>query len=64
MEQLIAEIKAVPLAKGCEEVFYPGEIEARNDTKYRQEGLQFPDDTLVDLAKIARETGLESKLPF
>ena len=33
MEALIAQIKAVPLAQGFSEVFYPGEIEARNDHK-------------------------------
>ncbi len=64
MEQLIAGIKSVPLAKGCDEVFYPGEIEARNDIKHRAEGLRLPQDTLTDLARIARETGLGDKLPF
>lgn len=64
MEQFIEEIKAVPLAKGHEEVFYPGEIEANNDARNRKEGIQFPDDTLADLRRIAKETGLESKLPF
>jgi len=64
MEQYIAEIKAVPLAQGCDEVFYPGEIEARNDVRNRSEGLLFPDDTLADLARIARDTKLESKLPL
>jgi LDH2 family malate/lactate/ureidoglycolate dehydrogenase len=63
MERFISEIKAVPLAQGCDEVFYPGEMEARNDAKSRSEGLQFPQDTLADLARIARETGLEAKLP-
>jgi len=63
MEQYIRELKSVPLAKGHAEVFYPGEIEARNDAKYRKEGLPFPDDTLADLMKIAKETGQESKLP-
>ncbi|MBX9905865.1 MAG: Ldh family oxidoreductase, partial [Burkholderiales bacterium] len=29
MEQFIAEIKSVPLAQGFDEVFYPGEMEAR-----------------------------------
>ena len=35
MEQLITELKSVPLAQGFEEVLYPGEIEARNDAKHR-----------------------------
>jgi len=64
MEQFADEIKAVPTAKGFDEVFYPGEIEANNDKRNRKEGLQLPDDTLADLKRIARETGLESKLPF
>lgn len=64
MEQYIAEIKAVPLAKGFDEVFYPGEMEANNDIINRRDGLALPDDTLADLARIARETGLEAMLPF
>jgi LDH2 family malate/lactate/ureidoglycolate dehydrogenase len=64
MEQYIAEIKSVPLAKGHDEVFYPGEIEANNDVANRRRGLSLPVDTLADLARIARETGLEAKLPF
>lgn len=64
MEKLIAEIKSVPLARGFEEVFYPGEIEARNEERHLKEGLQLPEQTLVDLAKLGRETGLESLLPF
>ena len=64
MEQFIAEIKAVPLAQGCDEVFYPGEMEARNDVKNRHDGLRLPDDTLADLSRIAKLTGLKSRLPF
>jgi len=64
MEQFADEIKAVPTAKGFDEVFYPGEIEANNDKRNRKEGLQLPDDTLADLKRIAKETGLESKLPL
>ena len=49
MEQFADEIKAVPTAKGFDEVFYPGEIEFNNDRKHRKEGIQLPDDTLADL---------------
>ena len=63
MEQYIAELKAVPRAQGFEEIFYPGEIEARNDARNRREGIQFPEDTIADLRRIAKETGLEAKLP-
>ena len=64
MEQFADEIKAVPTARGFDEVFYPGEIEAGNDARNRKEGIQFPDDTLADLRRIAKEIGLESKLPL
>jgi LDH2 family malate/lactate/ureidoglycolate dehydrogenase len=64
MEQLIAELKSVPLAQGFEEVVYPGELEARNDARNRAEGLLLPDDTLADLRKLAKEHELQSVLPF
>jgi len=64
MEQFADEIKAVPTAKGFDEVFYPGEIEANNDKRNRRDGIQFPDDTLADLKRIAKETRLEARLPF
>jgi LDH2 family malate/lactate/ureidoglycolate dehydrogenase len=64
MEKLIEELKAVPLAKGSDEIVYPGELEARNDAKNRKEGLLLPDDTLADLRKLAQETGLAERLPF
>ena len=63
MEQYIAELKSVPLAKGHDEVFYPGEIEANNNAANRRDGIELPDDTRADLARIAQECGLESKLP-
>jgi LDH2 family malate/lactate/ureidoglycolate dehydrogenase len=59
IEQFIAELKAVPLAPGTEEIFYPGEIEARNDAKHRAEGLTLPERTQEDLSRIASETGVQ-----
>ncbi len=64
MERYIASLKSVPLAQGYDEVFFPGEIEARNDLRNRAEGLVLPDDTISDLRKLAREMGLQEKLPF
>jgi LDH2 family malate/lactate/ureidoglycolate dehydrogenase len=64
MEAFISELKSVPLAKGYDEVFYPGEMEARNDAKNREQGLALPEDTRADLRRIARATGLEAKLPL
>jgi len=64
VEEPIKQIKAVPLAQGFDEVFYPGEIEARNDAKNRREGLLLPEDTLTDLKKVAIEYRLQKLLPF
>lgn len=62
MEELIAEVKSVPLAKGFEEIVYPGELEARNEERNRREGLRLPEQTLADLARLSRETGVELAL--
>ncbi len=64
MEAFLEEIKSVPLAQGHDEVFYPGEIEANNDRRYRRDGLLLAEDTLASLKKIASETGVRAKLPF
>jgi LDH2 family malate/lactate/ureidoglycolate dehydrogenase len=64
MEEMIAGLKAVPLAQGYDEVFYPGEIEARNDIENRRDRLLPPDDTLEDLRNLANAIGQTEKLPF
>jgi LDH2 family malate/lactate/ureidoglycolate dehydrogenase len=64
MEEMIARLKGAKLAKGVDEVYYPGEIEARNNTRHRQEGLLLPADTLADLAKLAEEMQITYGLPL
>jgi LDH2 family malate/lactate/ureidoglycolate dehydrogenase len=58
MESDLAELKAVPPAPGFDEVFYPGEIEARNDVKHRAEGLRLAPDTWADLERLGEDLGL------
>jgi LDH2 family malate/lactate/ureidoglycolate dehydrogenase len=55
---LIAELKSTPRAPGIDEIFYPGEIEARQAEQNARQGLEFPDDTLADLRRIADETSV------
>ena len=57
MEAFIAELKGVPLAEGSEEVFYPGEMEARADERQRREGIELPEDTIADLERIGADCG-------
>ncbi len=54
IEEMIAGLKSVPLAPGSTEIYYPGEIEARNDRRNRSEGLDLPEDTLTDLDNLAK----------
>jgi LDH2 family malate/lactate/ureidoglycolate dehydrogenase len=58
MEQLVAEIRSVPLAPGYHEVLYPGELEARAARGNLEAGLSLPRQTLEDLRQLAAATGV------
>jgi LDH2 family malate/lactate/ureidoglycolate dehydrogenase len=58
MEALIAEMKAVPLAEGSEEIFFPGELEDRSRDRTEREGIELPDKTVDALQQLAAETGV------
>ena len=58
MEQLVAEVKSVPLAQGYDEVFYPGELEDRATREHLDQGLSLPQQTLDDLRRLAGTTGV------
>jgi LDH2 family malate/lactate/ureidoglycolate dehydrogenase len=58
MEALIAEMKAVPLAEGSEEIFFPGELEDRSRDRTEREGIELPDKTVDALEQLAAETGV------
>ena len=58
MEQMIAEVKAVPLAPGFDEILYPGELEARNEARHARDGLELPEKTVADLRAEAERLGV------
>jgi LDH2 family malate/lactate/ureidoglycolate dehydrogenase len=64
VEAMIAGLKGAKLAKGADEIFYPGEIEARNNARNRADGLLLPADTIADLAKLAEEMRVPCDLPL
>jgi LDH2 family malate/lactate/ureidoglycolate dehydrogenase len=64
VERMISELKSVRRAEGVEEVYYPGEIEARNDERNRRTGLSLAAETMTDLERLARQSGLQSLLPW
>lgn len=60
--QLVDEVKSTPTAQGFDEIFYPGEIEDRNAAKVAASGeIELPENTWLDLASLADETGAELK---
>ncbi|MER7559558.1 Ldh family oxidoreductase [Nocardioides sp. NPDC126508] len=58
IDDLIAATKSVPLATGVEEIFYPGEIEARAEARGRLTGVRLPDKTVTDLRGLGAGCGV------
>jgi LDH2 family malate/lactate/ureidoglycolate dehydrogenase len=58
MEQLVDEVKSVPLARGFDDVFLPGELEARAARQNLAQGLSLPQQTLDDLRELAGSAGV------
>ncbi|MFD0473571.1 Ldh family oxidoreductase [Nonomuraea thailandensis] len=56
LDDLIDRTKAVPLAPGFDEIFYPGEIEDRNAART---GVGLPGRTLRGLARLADECAID-----
>ena len=64
VQQLIDEVKGVPLAQGFDEVFYPGEVEDRAEAAtLAAGGIEPADQTLTDLQTLAAETGVGFPAP-
>jgi LDH2 family malate/lactate/ureidoglycolate dehydrogenase len=58
VEQLIDEVKSVPPARGINEIFFPGELEARAKAQNTTRGLTLPTQTVEDLRNLGRATGV------
>jgi LDH2 family malate/lactate/ureidoglycolate dehydrogenase len=58
IDDLIATTKSVPRAAGVDEIFYPGEIEARAEEAGRLVGVRLPDKTVRDLRELAAGCGV------
>lgn len=58
MERLIAELKATPRAEGFDEIYFPGEPEARAEERGRREGIALPAKTVADLDTLADDLGV------
>jgi LDH2 family malate/lactate/ureidoglycolate dehydrogenase len=58
VEQLIDEVKSVPPARRVNEIFFPGELEARAKAQNATRGLTLPTQTVEDLRNLGRATGV------
>jgi LDH2 family malate/lactate/ureidoglycolate dehydrogenase len=58
MDQYIKEIKAEPKASGVEEIFIPGEIEARLVKERKENGIELPLKVAQELDGIGKQYGV------
>lgn len=59
VQQLVDEVRGVPLAPGFDEVFHPGEVEDRAEAAATAAGgVELAAQSLADLARLAAETGV------
>lgn len=58
VDELIAQIKALPTADGVDEVLVPGEPEDRTYDQRCQNGIPLPDGTAQNLRQVAEKLGL------
>jgi LDH2 family malate/lactate/ureidoglycolate dehydrogenase len=62
VEQLIEEVKSVPLAEGFDKVLYPGELEDRSQARLQREGIDLPEGTRAELERLAEQVGVPLEL--
>jgi LDH2 family malate/lactate/ureidoglycolate dehydrogenase len=62
IENLIAGIKKLPRADGCDEILVPGEPEVRNYERRMKEGIPIPQRTALTLQNLAESLGV--KVPW
>lgn len=59
VSEFIAYLKDTPTATGFDEIYYPGEIEARNATAREQDGIAIEDRTWQELTRLADRLGVD-----
>ena len=62
VEQMLADIRALPRTPGTEEILAPGEIEDRRRRAALEGGVTLPDSTVEMLRRKARDYGMEAAL--
>lgn len=63
VEHYVERLKAVPVATGHEQIFYPGERENRSEREKIRTGIYLPGDTCESLIRVAQQAGIDHR-PF
>lgn len=59
IDQMVREIRNIPLAHGYDRIYLPGEIEYERSKKLAVEGIPLSKNVLVELASVVERYGLE-----
>ncbi len=62
IDRISRQIQSSRRAAGVERLYAPGQLEAETEQRYRQEGIPLNDETLGQLAAVAKELGVASAL--
>lgn len=54
MDQMIQEIKKIPLAEGYNRIYLPGEIELERSIELEKKGIPLSDHVFTELTDVAR----------
>ena len=58
IDTFLDEVKAVPKAKGADEIFYPGERRYAQYVRHGAEGISLPREVADELRRLGEETGV------
>lgn len=64
INQLLYELKQIPLAKGYNEILYPGERRRREEKKRLRHGIPLPKEIHAELTRLAMEVNIPFPDPF
>ena len=62
IDRISRQIQSSRRAAGVERLYAPGQLEAETEQRYRQEGIPLNDETLGQLAAVAKELGVAPAL--
>lgn len=62
VDQMVAEIKALPKNEGVNEIFVSGEIESRRKAERKEKGIAVPDVVFEELKGLGKEHNVEFSL--